>query len=796
MAAILEWPNPPHFSFPVDAEGLPPEECLVTFIDGHTTVGRLIRFQPDQAVIELQSSVPGDILRILPSSIRYLRLTRPLFLSKNNTALELRASKVYPASAKQAFMVEFTDGQSLKGDTRGFVREKAGLYLYMVDEGDQVLRCFVPADSLKKFEIGEPLGKALVENKVATPDDVEAGLKKQEQLRSRRIGDYLVAKHIVTPEQLMEALKNQVPNLGMKLGETLVQEGFITQWQLEEALRRQRQDRKAYLGQILIDMGVVSKEVIKGMLAHKMGVPFVNLQKFSVDPNVVKLVSQEIAHRYSVMPLYRFEKEIIVAMENIMLWEPIEALRFYTQLKVTPVMASEEDIAFAIRHYYGSRPGDMAMSDLASRLATEQGAVTELEEEEESVKESDNTLVRLVNKMILDAFDQNVSDIHVETYPGKHSTIIRFRKDGSMVLYQEIPSNFRNALISRIKIMCQLDISEKRHPQDGKIVFHNPGYANIELRVATIPTTAGLEDIVLRVLASAKPLPVDKLGLRPSSLEAIRKIADRPYGLFLVCGPTGSGKTTTLHSILGYINTPERKIWTAEDPIEISQEGLRQVQVNAKIGWTFAHAMRSFLRADPDVIMVGEMRDQETTKIGVEASLTGHLVFSTLHTNSAPESVVRLLDLGMDPFNFADALLGILAQRLVKRLCTKCRKARAASQAEIGELLDEYCLNTHLDREQIRKQWQESFAGEKGKFTLYGAVGCDHCDSTGYRGRLGVHELLVATPAVKKLIQSRSPVEKLVEQALKDGMVTLKQDGIEKVLQGHTDIKQVRAVCS
>jgi type II secretory ATPase GspE/PulE/Tfp pilus assembly ATPase PilB-like protein len=418
---------------------------------------------------------------------------------------------------------------------------------------------------------------------------------------------------------------------------------------------------------------------------------------------------------------------------------------------------------------------------------------------------ADNELVKLVNKIIVDAYHQGASDIHIEPYPGKAKTEIRFRKDGTLVPYIEVPASYRNALVTRIKIMCDLDISEKRKPQDGKIKFRKYGPLDIELRVATIPSQGSVEDVVMRILGAGEPIPLEKLGLSAHNLNTLKEVIAKPYGLFFVCGPTGSGKTTTLHSVLGYINTPETKIWTAEDPVEITQKGLRQVQMNPKAGLTFAVAMRSFLRCDPDVIMVGEMRDKETVSIGIEASLTGHLVFATLHTNSAPESIIRLLDMGMDPFNFSDALLGILAQRLAKRLCSKCKQAYVPSQDELKSMLTEYCeelkntANWKKDPkgayEQVYKEWVKSFGNDKGQFTLYQPVGCEVCNNTGYKGRVGLHEMLVGTDAIKKDIHEHAQVAKMFATALEDGMRTLKQDGIEKVLQGITDIHQVRAVC-
>src|SRR5204862_2352062 len=312
-------------------------------------------------------------------------------------------------------------------------------------------------------------------------------------------------------------------------------------------------------------------------------------------------------------------------------------------------------------------------------------------DDDRPIEQSDNSLVRLLNNMIVEAHKEGVSDIHIESYPGKEKIRVRFRKDGILRTYLELPANYRNALIARVKIMCDLDISERRRPQDGKINFAKfvPQH-KIELRVATIPTNNGLEDVVMRILASAKPIPLDRLGLSERNLAQLKHAVERPYGMVLCVGPTGSGKTTTLHSALSHINVPERKIWTAEDPIEITQPGLRQVQVNPKIDWTFAKALRAFLRADPDVIMLGEIRDNETAQMAIEASLTGHLVLSTLHTNSAPETVTRLLDMGMDPFNFADSLLAVLAQRLVRKLCAHCRTTEPMSAELRDELLDDY----------------------------------------------------------------------------------------------------------
>jgi type II secretory ATPase GspE/PulE/Tfp pilus assembly ATPase PilB-like protein/GAF domain-containing protein len=427
------------------------------------------------------------------------------------------------------------------------------------------------------------------------------------------------------------------------------------------------------------------------------------------------------------------------------------------------------------------------MSSLLDALEGESAEVIETTQEDSEVNaisETDSTIVRLVNKVLTDAYDQGVSDIHLEPGTGKKPVKVRFRKDGTCRIYQEIPYLYKQAMISRIKIMSKLDIAERRMPQDGKIKMKY-GRKDIEYRVATCPTVGGNEDAVLRILAASKPIPLEGMNFSERNLSLVKEKSTKPYGLILVVGPTGSGKTTTLHSCLGFINKPETKIWTAEDPVEITQDGLRQVQMLNKIGLDFARAMKSFLRGDPDVIMVGEMRDAETCAIGLEASLTGHLVFSTLHTNSAPETITRLIDMGMNPLNFADALLLIVAQRLVRTLCKACKEDYHPDRGEFDKLVREYGED----------QFPNLGIEYNDDLILKKPVGCAACNETGYAGRTGLHELLDGTDDIKRMIMQKELVENLREQSIKDGMTTLKQDGIYKVFKGDCDLKQVLAVC-
>ncbi len=794
------WPAPPYHEFGPD-HAQAGEECLVVFKDGAKAKGGLLDFLPDEGVLKFQQAKETAALSIAFSAILGVHLLRPLPLRRQSLPIgQLPEDDIFAASDRQGFSIQLVNGKTFKGETVGYIHAVCGLFLFQPDQEGLVIRSFVPALATKSCSIGKPLGELLVDRKLASTEMIDAALEKQATLRMQRLGDYLTENRIVSHEQLAAALKQQRTQPVQKLGEALVALGHLTQAQLDEALAIEARNRSIPLGQILLDMGVVDAGVIKTVMAQKLGIPFIDLERFHVSPEALKRIPHAVALRHQIVPVAEAENALIVAIADPTNMAKMEELRFIAGMKLAPVIASPEEIRRAIERSYAAQPEGPAsrpagpeagVEQLTNRLAAESG---EHELDDRQAAHADSTLVKLVNKIILDAVEQKASDIHIEANPTGKSMRIRFRKDGALVTYLEMPSRFRKAVVSRIKIMSQLDITERRKPQDGKIDFSRYGPERVELRVATIPTSNGLEDVVMRVLATAVPVPIDQLGLNANALSAIKRLISRPHGLFLVCGPTGSGKTTTLHSLLAFLNTEDLKIWTAEDPIEISQPGLRQVQVNAKIGWTFAAAMRAFMRADPDVIMVGEMRDPETAKTGIEASLTGHLVLSTLHTNSAPESVVRLLDLGMDPFNFADALLGVLAQRLVRRLCPSCRSAYVPPAHELEELALEYCSGTPLDPAKTLQGWRKEYGGASGKITLFRIGGCPHCDRTGYKGRMGLYELLLADPAVKRLVQTHAPVHEIARAGIAAGMRTLKHDGIEKVLQGVTDMQQVRSV--
>jgi len=610
------------------------------------------------------------------------------------------------------------------------------------------------------------------------------------QLINRKSSDFFTKIDEVSVEEMAKilgiALFNQKRIAKIKSGkfDYLLENHILTEKELSRAIEDARVRKQPVEAVLMKDLRIPKKEIGQS-LSKFYNVPFVEYNKTTVIPGELLTGLKVPFMRNNVWVPLRLENgKIVIIIDNPQDLQRLGEIKsLFPGKTVNFHVALKQDVLDFIKLFTQDEKQVAGIEDIMSKLEEEEA---EIEEAESGLDDQDSAVVQIVNKIILDAYDRGASDIHIEPYSGKQKTEVRIRIDGSCMVYQTIPFNYRNAIISRLKIMSDLDIAERRKPQDGKIKFKKYGGKDIELRVATVPTQGGLEDVVMRILAAGEPLPLNKMGFSKKNYKNFISVITQPYGIIFVCGPTGSGKTTTLHSALGYINKSDTKIWTAEDPVEITQRGLRQVQVKPKIGFDFAAAMRAFLRADPDVIMVGEMRDKETTSIGIEASLTGHLVFSTLHTNSAPESITRLLDMGMDPFNFADAILCILAQRLVRTLCKKCKKPYSPVKEEYNELVREYGPKEFA--QDVKVPFSE-------KLTLYKPNGCDDCNNTGYAGRMALHELLVGTDEMKKLIQEKAKMDEIRIQAIKDEMTTLKQDGIKKIFAGHCDLLQVRRVC-
>jgi type II secretory ATPase GspE/PulE/Tfp pilus assembly ATPase PilB-like protein len=643
--------------------------------------------------------------------------------------------------------------------------------------------------------MGEPvatkrkLGEILIKDQLITEQQLVEALELQKLFPQQTLGQLLCRLEFVSESDLGYILEQK--GTRQELTEILVQKNFLGEDKVREAFDLSIRERLP-LTRMLLKLHLLDEEGIARALAIQYDLPYVHLDSITIDGEMNRYISASFAHKRRIIPVSRIGNTLTLAMAFPLDMNELKELSSSLRVKIIPVVASESEIILAQQRLYKGSPAtpthlESELEDIPDSIVeilSEGAEEPEVDEEVKRVTERDSVLVKLVNKIIFDAYQQNASDIHIEPALGRDDVIVRIRVDGRCKIYQKIPYKYKYALISRIKIMAELDIAERRKPQDGKINFRNFGPANVELRVATMPTVGHLEDLVIRLLRDEKARPINDLGLSPRDRREFEAALTQPYGMILVVGPTGSGKTTTLHSGIALINKPDVKIWTVEDPVEITQKGLRQVQINSRIGLNFAAVLRSFLRLDPDVIMVGEMRDQETADIAVEASLTGHLVLSTLHTNSAAETVTRLLEMGLDPYSFSDSLLCILAQRLARSLCGNCLEQYLPSDLERREIIETFGEESYL-----------KLGIADSDLRLSRAVGCNRCFNTGYQGRIGLYEILVCTEEIKSLIKKRSPSDIIRSQALAEGMRTLKQDGILKVFQGATDIHEVRRVC-
>jgi type IV pilus assembly protein PilB len=556
-----------------------------------------------------------------------------------------------------------------------------------------------------------------------------------------------------------------------RIGDLLVREGQISQSQLDQALEDARVN-KTRVGYSLVKLGTVSEQDLALALARQHRLPAVDLERVKLDPKLLKLIPAELASKHLVLPLRRVGRTLTVAMINPSDLGVIDDLKFITRFEIEPVIAGEFTLRRIIEREYDA--ADEKINDLL-RQFDQSGDVELVEEEEEDLnigavqaQIEDAPVVKLINGIMADAVSRGASDIHFECY--EKEVRVRYRIDGVLQEIMKPPVKMRAALISRFKILSDLNIAERRLPQDGRIKLRM-GRGVIDFRVSTLPTLFG-EKIVLRILDKGNlSLDLEKFGMEPKAEQDFMRAIMNPYGMVLVTGPTGSGKTTTLYSALSRINTPEVNIMTAEDPVEYNLHGINQVQVRTEIGMTFAAALKAFLRQDPNIIMVGEVRDMETGSIAIKAALTGHLVLSTLHTNDAPSTITRMVDMGIEPFNVASAVNLITAQRLVRRICTSCR--------EPATYTDDWLQSAGISPVEARST------------VFYRGRGCGDCGGTGYRGRQGLYEVMAMSPALRHMILQGASTAELRDQAVAEGMLTLRMDGMLKVKRGITTLEEV-----
>jgi type IV pilus assembly protein PilB len=549
------------------------------------------------------------------------------------------------------------------------------------------------------------------------------------------------------------------------LGEMLLSEGLITQAQLDAALKAQA-ERGLPIGQLLVEDGAVTEAVLMGALARQLGLEFVDLAEYPIDRGAVALLPEPMARRILALPVTWAEDRLVVAMADPGNVLAIDDMRAVTGAEITIVVATRTQLSEAIDRFHRL---DSEVDEVAQIAAGE----LEPDDDEAFAREAveDAPIVKFVNLLIAQAVADRASDIHVE--PTEHDLRIRFRVDGVLHEVMHSPRSIQGGVISRLKVMADINIAERRIPQDGRISLNVAGKA-IDLRVATLPTVYG-EKVVMRILDKTRAqLSLPDLGFHPAVLPRFEACFRKPYGTILVTGPTGSGKSTTLYATLNVLNSPDKNVITVEDPVEYRLPGVNQVQVNPKAGLTFASALRSILRSDPDIVLVGEIRDRETATIAVEASLTGHLVLSTLHTNDAASTPMRMVEMGVEPFLVVSALDCVVAQRLARKLCDRCREEYEPTHAELTEA-----------------GWPAALLKAEGPPMLYRAIGCAACSRTGYRGRLAVHEVMVMSEEISRMVVERYSSDDIKKTALSQGMLTLREDGLVKVAQGKTTLEEL-----
>ena len=634
------------------------------------------------------------------------------------------------------------------------------------------------------------LGQLLLKIGAVKQEHLEAALEQQKQTK-KKIGTLLVENGWISESTLVQALqlyqflRSQGDKLREKLA-PLLSNKCLSEQELETAII-DSQIMQRSVETILVEKYHISKQDLGRALSAFYRCPFVeNLDRLPMTPGLVQRLNPTYLKANLWIPLQESKDNVTVLIDNPQDFSRFQDIRrLFPGKEIRFSVALRQDIAQYVQAITNTGQQHVTLEPIPAilrQLDSEGYDVSEEDTPSVLINENDSAIVRLANQIISDGYRKGASDIHIEPAGEKEETSVRFRIDGTFLEYLKVPPLYRRALASRLKIMARIDIAERRKPQDGKIRFRLSD-REIEVRVATLPTVGtGNEDLVLRILDPTRQVALDHLHMDELTLQRFTNVLQKPHGLILCVGPTGSGKTTTLHSALRSLIAPHRKIWTIEDPVEITQRGMRQVQVNAKIGLDFAAALRAFLRADPDVIMVGEIRDRETAEVSLRAALTGHLVLSTLHTNSAVETVTRFIEMGLDPFHFADALRGVLAQRLVRTLCATCKEQYSPTREEYDALAYEYGEQNFVN---LRVSYDDTF-------TLFRPRGCNECYNTGYKGRLGIHELFVVTEEARNFLRQRASYADLLHAALTQGMTTLMQDGIAKVLQGWTDLTQVR----
>jgi len=738
----------------------------VQLMGGAVLRGRFMALSGPLGEVTIRREPEGGYATIEFGQLRRLAFPDLIRAASEVHPVAQHGAQVSAAGAPQRFQIVYRDGKTADGETYGSVVDEFGLHLFEAGTAERLNRLFVPHRVIERHTIGPLLGEALLAAKLISEADLERGVEAQRLRQERRAEEYLKEVNVVlSAEELAHTLRRQSSYTPAAGSERPWNKHPVTKGQLQQILRRHQAAPDTKLGAVLTDMGITSAESVYLALAHKLGLPFVKLRDFDLDTNVLSYVTNELARKLSLIPLLLHEGHLVVAVSDPTDVEDMALLRFVTGLNLDMAVASKEDIEWAIDRYYGMQEQQAAIEDLGIDQAKTDPAEAERRTMEQLGKEK--PIVKMVDRIILDAIHRRASDIHIR--PAEDNVELLYRIDGQLIPMRNFSKALLPAVVSRIKIIGHMDIAERRLPQDGRMRMADNAVV-VDLRISVMPTVEG-ESVVIRLLNTATGLKsVTELGLSELDQDAFSDLLHKSYGLILVTGPTGSGKSTTLYAALGEIMKQNVNIITVEDPVEYHIAGIEQMQVHASIGFTFARALRNILRHDPDVVMVGEIRDQETAQIAIESALTGHLVLSTLHTNNAAGAINRLMEMGAEGYLLTSSLLAVMAQRLIRRNCPHCITEEAVEPG-------------------VRK-----LLGVPEDEAFYHGTGCEECNRTGYSGRLAVYELLLVTGQLRPLIARGASADEIHEQATKDGMVPLTDNALARARQRETSLAEVYRV--
>lgn len=810
------WPAPLSVLYSKAEPWTEPQACELEGLNG--AVGRcaLVSISPAIQSVQIQVERAGAPVTLAFSKFRRLTLKQPIYpqdLLRSGHAPDLQDRQ-----STAEYHLHLADGSVRSGLTVGYVETPFGLFVFTpLDNRGAVERVFIPREAFVSMSLsGHAEPQATPASQAHASADVMAHSAAAAS-NTLKLDDYLADATVVSCEQLMTALDHQSKMPTVRVGEALLRLGYVSEAQLQQTLAEQSGRSAKPLGELLIQAGALTRRDLNTALARKMGYPVVDVTRFPIESAALRKIPLATARRLMVLPLLTRSELTVVASPDPTRREFLEELEFLLRGRVIATLGDEDQISQTITTAYDKLspatwpPDQAATPDTAASMPSDSvdmlapmdlhdtaDVPNSRQDDAPPMAESDSTLAHLVNAMIMEAHSSGATGIHIEVPLDGDKVRIQFRQNGRRVPCLTLPYHQHAAWVAQLKTMAHLDVLEHRRPQVGKIAFDAASPLHqVQLRISTLPTANDLEDVVLKLLPASTPLTLEQLDMTPEILDGLRQAISQPHGLVLCAGSVGSGQSTILHAMLAALSRPDRNIWRAQASLDSAQPEVRQVQVNPHIGWTYAAALRAFLQADADVLMADDLCDAETARVAIEAALTGHLTLSTLPADGAGGAVQRLLTMDVNPFNLADALQAVLAQRLVDRFCPSCRSSEPASPADIDELLDDY-LHAFPDvdrpaRQDLLAQWVNQY-GQQGALHTYRATGCRQCQGSGMAGRVGLHELMRVTPGLRRLIQTGAQTADLVTEAFKDGTFrTLRQDGIAKVLAGLTSIDDIRA---